>query len=140
MIVVAVVAVLAAIAYPSYMDSVIKGKRAQGRAALMDLLQQQERYMTQTGSYMKFSVDGTGGGTTRSGTGVTIPFKITSGDGSSSAAYKLGAEYCPGGLALNECIQVFAQPTFTDAAAGTLQAQSTGFKSCTGSNTTVCWK
>jgi len=141
MIVVAVVAILAAIAYPSYKDSVIKGKRAQGRSALMDLLQQQERYMTQTGSYMIFAAGATGAnGTTRSGTGVSIPFKTTSGDNPSSAAYSLGAEACPGSLALNECVRVFANPTFTDAAAGTLQAQSTGIKSCTVPGSTVCWK
>ena len=47
MIVVAIVGILAAIAYPSYVDSVRKGKRADGRAALTSLLQQQERYFTQ---------------------------------------------------------------------------------------------
>ncbi len=52
MITVAIVGILAAIAYPSYQDSVRKGKRAEGRTALVDFLQQQERYLTQTGSYL----------------------------------------------------------------------------------------
>ena len=51
MITVAIVGILAAIAYPSYQDSVRKGKRAEGRTALIDFLQQQERFLTQTGSY-----------------------------------------------------------------------------------------
>jgi type IV pilus assembly protein PilE len=144
MIVVAIVALLAAIAYPAYTDSVVKGKRGQGRTVLMDLLQQQERYLSQSGSYMSFAAGGTGtNGTIRSASadvgGQTIPFKSISGDDASSPAYLLGAEACPGGLLLNECVRVFAQPTFVDAAVGTLQIQSTGLKSCTGSNSAKCW-
>ena len=144
MIVVAIIALLSAIAYPAYTDSVRKGKRAEGRAALLDLLQQQERYMTQNGSYMSFAAGTTGtNGATKStpGGGVQIPFKTKSGD--SSAAYNLGAEKCPAGsgtlLELNECVRVFAVPNFSDTVVGTLQAQSTGLKSCTTSSS-ACWK
>ena len=144
MIVVAIVALLAAVAYPAYTDSVVKGKRGQGRTVLMDLLQQQERYLSQSGSYMSFAAGGTGAnGTIRSGNadvvGQVIPFKTISGDDASSPAYRLGAEACPGGLLLNECVRVFAQPTFVDASVGTLKIQSTGLKSCTGSNSAKCW-
>ena len=144
MIVVAIVALLAAIAYPAYTDSVVKGKRGQGRAVLMDMLQQQERYLSQSGSYMSFAAGATGAnGTIRSGNAdlgaQVIPFKTTSGDTTSSAPYLLGAEACPGGLLLNECVRVFAQPTFVDAAVGTLRIQSTGLKSCTGTSPTKCW-
>ena len=41
MIVVAIVAILASIAYPSYKDSVLKSRRAEARTALSELLQQQ---------------------------------------------------------------------------------------------------
>jgi type IV pilus assembly protein PilE len=145
MIVVAIIAMLAAIAYPAYTSSVIKGKRAQGRGALMELIQQQERYMSQYGTYMSFAAGDTGTrGTTTSANNVNIPFKTTSGDTPSAAAYRLGAEKCPGAsgdLELNECVRVFAAPTFTDSAAGTLQVQSTGVKSCTGgTDPSVCWK
>lgn len=144
MIVVAIVALLAAVAYPAYTDSVLKGKRGQGRTALMDMLQQQERYLSQSGSYMSFAAGGTGAnGTIRSGNadvgGQTIPFKTMSGDNTSSPAYLLGAQACPGGLLLSECVRVFGQPTFVDAAVSTLQIQSTGLKSCTGSNPSKCW-
>ena len=44
MIVVAVISILGAIAYPSYQESVRKGRRAEGRAALQELMQQQERF------------------------------------------------------------------------------------------------
>ena len=45
MIVVAVVGILAAIAYPSYQESVRKGRRAEARAALAETMQQQEHYV-----------------------------------------------------------------------------------------------
>ena len=56
MITVAIIGILAAIAYPSYQDSILKGRRAEGRTALLNLLQQQERYYTQTGSYLSFGL------------------------------------------------------------------------------------
>ena len=60
MIVVAIVAILAAIAYPSYAESVRKGRRAEARAALTELLQQQERFMTQNNTYRAFAAGATG--------------------------------------------------------------------------------
>src|SRR5690554_7432603 len=51
MIVVAVVGILAAIAYPSYMDSVRKSNRADAKAALNDAAQQMQRCYTLNSSY-----------------------------------------------------------------------------------------
>ena len=45
MIVVAIIAILAGIAYPSYMDQVRKGNRAKAQAFLMDLAQRQQSYL-----------------------------------------------------------------------------------------------
>lgn len=128
MITVAIVAILAAIAYPAYQDSVIKGKRAEGRAALVDFMQQQERYMTQAGTYLAVTAGATG-----------VPFKTFSGDKPSNPAYKIGAEACGGGTSLRECVRVFAVPQFSDAEAGTLRIVSTGAKDCTGTKPSVCW-
>ncbi len=52
MITVAIVAILAAVAIPSYRDSVWKGKRAEAKAALLKMLQAQERYYTQANTYV----------------------------------------------------------------------------------------
>ncbi len=52
MITVAIVAILAAIAIPSYQDSVWKGKRAEAKAAIFKMLQAQERYYTQNNKYV----------------------------------------------------------------------------------------
>lgn len=51
MIVVAIVAILAGIAYPSYQDSVRKARRADATEVLMRVAQAQERHFTQFGRY-----------------------------------------------------------------------------------------
>jgi type IV pilus assembly protein PilE len=144
MITVAIIGILAAIAYPSYQDSILKGRRAEGRTALLNLLQQQERYYTQTGSYLSFGPAATGNyGTNAAGaTTVTIPFRTTSGD-STSFAYSLRADPCSSTLGLDECVLLSAVPQRTDAAAGTLTVTSSGTKDCNGSKRLtpgVCWR
>jgi type IV pilus assembly protein PilE len=144
MITVAIVGLIAAVAYPAYTGSVLKARRAEGRAALTELLQQQERYLTQTGSYMTFAAGATGAnGTTRAGGGQSIAFRTTSGTSAGNAAYDLAAAACTGAsgaMALNECVQLSAVPRRSDAQAGTLTLRSTGLKSCNGSNASICWK
>ncbi len=129
MITVAIVGILGAIAYPTYMDSVLKGKRAEGRTALTDMMQQQERYFTQNGTYLSLSAGATG-----------VALKTFSGDNAASPAYKLGAETCAAGVSLRECVRVFAVPQFSDADGGTLRIVSTGLKDCTGAKPAVCWR
>lgn len=51
MIVVAVVGILSAVAYPSYTEYVRKGHRAEARAGLLQAAQWMERAATATGSY-----------------------------------------------------------------------------------------
>lgn len=46
MIVVAIVGILAAIAYPSYQEYVRRSNRAEARATMMDIAQMQERYFS----------------------------------------------------------------------------------------------
>ena len=133
MIVVAVIGILAAIAIPSYQDSVRKGKRAEARAALTDLLLQQERYMTQMNTYLAFT--NTAGTTSPA----SVPFKTFSGDSSTNTAYYLSAAACAG-TTIKECVEVTATPVATDPEAGNLQILSAGTKTCTGTKPTVCWK
>lgn len=143
MITVAIVGLLAAIAYPAYTTSVLKGRRAQARAALAELLQQQERYLTQRNCYLGFTTTSGGvatpsaplpstacGGVTAS----TVPFKTFSGDTPASASYLLSAENCQNGtdtFSIAECVRVVAQPTGTDPLVGDLRMTSTGIKDCT---------
>jgi len=154
MIVVAIVGILAAVAYPAYQQSLVKGKRAQGRTALAELLQQQERFMTQRNCYLPFTtVAATGAATATASTecGFTtttpVPFKTFSGDSLTSAAYVLSANACTlsGGTAVSmkDCVQLVATPKQADGEVGNLTVISTGGKDCTGSakttNFSLCW-
>lgn len=60
MIAVAVVGILSAVAYPSYMAQLAKGRRADGRAALLDLAQRMERHYTERGTYASATLGATG--------------------------------------------------------------------------------
>lgn len=51
MITVAIVGILAAIAYPSYQEYVLRGNRAEGMAMLSDAAARQERYFSQNNTY-----------------------------------------------------------------------------------------
>lgn len=51
MIVVAIVAILAAVAVPSYQSFVQEGRRAEGVALALDIASRQERYFTQSANY-----------------------------------------------------------------------------------------
>lgn len=51
MIVVAIIGILSAIAYPSYNNSVVKSRRADAQSALIGLSQQMERHFAQKSTY-----------------------------------------------------------------------------------------
>ena len=140
MIVVVIIAILAAIAYPSYQESVRKGRRAEARAALAELIQQQERYMTQNNTYLEFSAGAT-----------NVPFKTFVGNSLGEATYTLSAETCAG-RTIRECVRATATPTsrFQDPRLGSLRLTTTGVKTCTDPGGTndiasgsadfrVCW-
>lgn len=123
MIVVAVISILAAIAYPSYQDSVRKSRRADAKAALLELAQFMERNYTLSNQYDKDSA----------GNAVALPFTESPKDGTSKF--------------YNLTISASAAQSFTLSAApknaqatdvcGTLSLTNTGVKSATG--TGQCW-
>lgn len=57
MIVAAVIAILAAIAYPSYTGQMLKAQRSEGKASLMRAAQLLERSFTQNGAYPAAATD-----------------------------------------------------------------------------------
>lgn len=129
MIVVAIVGILAAIAYPSYMEHIRKGNRADAEASLMQLSQFMERYYTGTGRYSK-----TAGGTDMPDnpappfpTGTPYTFSITVN--SAGTSYTATATpNSPGVMANDKC--------------GNLTLTNTGLKGQTGQNVTTadCWR
>jgi len=51
MIVIAVLGIVVALGYPSYRDQVIKARRADGMAYLLDIADREERHYSDTGAY-----------------------------------------------------------------------------------------
>lgn len=158
MVVVAIIGILAAVAYPSYQESVLKGRRAQARTALAELIQQQERYYTQRNCYLRFSSTAAGVATPLAPTpaaacgGVVptaVPFRVLSSDGGSTPHYNLSASACPNGggaLSTADCIQAVATPIAagSDPRVGELRITTTGTKTCEFSavgqaNFRLCW-
>jgi len=134
MITVAIVAILASVALPAYNNAVTKGRRAQGRTALLEAMQAQERWFTQNNTYLPVPTAGD----------PASPIKMTSGDNPTSPAYKMKAIQCPGSPApaINSCVQLVAVPQRTDSDAGDLILLSTGAKDCSGTKRLVagfCW-
>lgn len=51
MVTVAILAILAAIAYPSYRDQILKSRRGDAQTALLEIAQRQERFYAQNATY-----------------------------------------------------------------------------------------
>lgn len=142
MITVAIVGILAAVAYPAYTDSVRKGKRAEARTALMNLLQQQERYLTQMNTYSETFAAGQSPGTPK------IFKDYSSSDSTSTkSSHLLGARPCQAVSGVtptkSDCIEVFAEPqagVFSDPQVTSMAIDTQGRRTCTGTNTERCWK
>ena len=139
MITVAVVGILGAIALPTYTDSMQKSKRAEARAALINLLHQQERYLSQMNTYETFLL----------GAPLTLPFKAYSSaeSNSSNSSHLLGARPCQAQGAViptkRDCIEVFAEPqanVFSDPQVTSMAIDTQGRRTCTGTNVNRCWK
>lgn len=135
MIVLVILGVLGAVAYPTYAGYVVKTRRIEAQAAMIDALQQEEQYYSQHNSYIPFSSS-------------AMPreprFKWWSGSAAASSAYELDARACPG-RDIAECVQVRARPgtdkvdtRFSDAGCGTLSIDSTGQHAATGA-APRCW-
>jgi len=82
MVTVAIVGILAGIAYPSYQDSVMKSRRADAKGALLGFANAMERHFTETNSYL-------GAGTTNGNTGIPTVFSATSPVDGGTAYYNL---------------------------------------------------
>jgi type IV pilus assembly protein PilE len=52
MITVAIIGILAAIAYPSYTNSLVKGTRANAKSVLLDIAQKEQAYLLDTRTYI----------------------------------------------------------------------------------------
>jgi len=127
MIVVAIIAIFAAIAYPSYQRAILKSRRADAKTALLDLASRQERFFTTHNAY----------GTKPSQLGYlgeTFPVDVQVGDRAyyklnvtvNNAAGTYGASAVPlGGQAADAC--------------GTYTLDNTGAQGNNPATVTGCW-
>ena len=121
MITVAIVGILAAIAYPSYTQYVLRGYRSEGNAMLNDAAARMERFYAQNNSYAT--------ATTLASIGITNA-------NSPNNKYTLQA---PTVTATTYSLQVTPQGAQTSDTCGTLAVDQTGTKTSTGTGTN-CFK
>lgn len=133
LIALATVGILAAIAYPNYASHVVKARRAEAQASLLELMQQQERYYTDHNTYLAFSASVP-----------SAPFKWYSGASAASSAYELSGQACKGHT-LATCIALAATPgtprvdqQFRDSECETLHLDSEGAQGASGRGER-CW-
>lgn len=117
MIVVTVLAIISAIAYPSYTKYVLRGKRAEGRAALLDAAAREERYYSDTNQYAALA---------------TALIDNNSENGHYNLSIALGAN--------NQSYTLTATPNFDDPDCGQLTYTNAGAKGKSGTSSVAdCW-
>ena len=137
MIVVVVIAVLSAIAIPSYKNYVLRSKRAAARTAILNMAQQQERYFTQNNTYLAVTSGGSPPagwvnyvGDTYASRYYDLTVGVTAGSTTVAAAYTITAATISGGWADPEC--------------GSLSLTSTGVQGYTPASSatpiSICWQ
>jgi len=132
MIVVAIIGILAAIAFPSYRDYIQRTGRADGQAKLMEIMQAQERFYSQNQTYTANL--GAGG----LGYGVAADAAVASDEG----RYNITAAACAGAVIAN-CVALTADAIgqqANDTKCGDLTLDSRGTKGKGGTLTVQdCW-
>jgi type IV pilus assembly protein PilE len=135
MVVVSIVALLGAVAYPAFTSHIATGKRAECRSGLMQSMQQQERYFSQYNKYTTFAEAAAGART-----------KAFSGDSAAQSACLMAAVVCtaPANTSADFCIELRARPVRPDSGIGYLYVDSDGRKGCEASGTRTetnkkCW-
>jgi type IV pilus assembly protein PilE len=148
MAVLAIIGILAAFAFPSYRQVKLKTARAEGRSALMRLMQQQERYYSEHHRYRHFSG---GDGNESDDSGDSTLFRHFSGASGPASAYRLEAQACGFGQSsqspadAQHCLLLRATPAngFSDPACDVLTLDNSGKQSATGSAAAdgpgACW-
>jgi type IV pilus assembly protein PilE len=147
MVVVAIVAILTAIAIPSYSAYVVRGQRAAAKAVLLQTAQAMERYYTLHGAYLAI--------------GSTFPLSPTPGCVAVAPIDSTTATYCISGAAVaasggyvlsaTPCgdsgagCPATANQSYQDATCDVLTIDNTGLKGISGSTSATatidqCWQ
>ena len=117
MIVVAIIAIIGAIAYPSYQDHVKSAKRAEGQAALLRVVDLQEKFFLQNNRFATDIAD--------------LAISATTENGSYTLSIANGT---------NGSFDANATPAVADAECGVLTITETGAKEASGTAADQdCW-
>jgi len=134
LVVLAILSILAAAAYPSFAGHMARTRRAEGQIALIEAMQQQERYHLQHNSYVEFSSSAEAG---------ALGLHWWSGVTAAASAYELDAHACAG-QDIADCVVVRARPgtanvdaRFRDPECGALTLDSLGVHASQGAGR--CW-
>lgn len=140
LVVLAILCILAAAAVPSYTGYMVRTRRTEGQIALIEAMQQQERYRLQHNTYAEYSSEDADAG---AGGGAAQGFRWWSGSTAAASAYELDAHACPG-QDIATCVEVRARPgtsrvdsRFRDPDCGALTLDSVGVRAAQGSGR--CW-
>jgi type IV pilus assembly protein PilE len=136
MITVAIVGILAGVAYPGYQDSVRKSRRADAQGALLGFANAMERYFTENNSYQGAA----GTDTTPADTGSPRIYSTTSPVDGTTAYYNLTITAANASSYTLNATRTGAQSADK---CGTLTLTNTGIKGITGADKGVtvadCW-
>jgi len=141
MIVLAIVGILAKIAYPSYQDSMIKSRRADAKSTLLELSVFMERYYTVNGCY---NVP-TSGACVAGNAAPALPFNIApkSAYNPNVASSTVKANYDLSVSAVTPTsftLSAIPRANAPDTVCGTLTLDNTGAKTENGTGTVAdCW-
>lgn len=130
MITVAIIGILAAIAYPSYQNSVQKTRRAECEGGLYGLANAMERHFTTNFTYL-------GAGTTGGNTGAPTIYSTTCPIDGGNPSYNLTIQAVTATTYTLQATPINAQATDD---CGTLQLTQAGVKSASGGTVTQCWE
>lgn len=131
MIVVAVIGILAAIAYPSYQEYVRESRRSNARVDLLELAQFMERYHTSNGRYTVTAAS--------NAAGPTLPYDESPKDGSAKYYNLSLLDAAAGDLTANSyTLQAVPKGTMAGDRCGTLTLANTGVKGA-GGDVDDCW-
>jgi type IV pilus assembly protein PilE len=145
MIVMAIIGILAAIAYPSYIDQVRKGNRVEGKAALMRASQTMERFFTARGRYPSVAEFPQIYGLATGANVFSNPDNLTAGKYQITYAVTVPAPGGVGGLEYQLTALVLSGTTPTisaDPLCGNILLNSSGKKevSTGATNRETCWR
>jgi len=130
MVVVAIVAIITAFAYPSYLEQVRKSRRADCSGALAGLGNSMERFFTMNSTYLGAAVGA-------ANTGAPANFSATCPVDGGNATYNLTIQAATASTYNVQAAPIGPQ---ADDKCGTLTLTNTGLKGVTGQDAGVTWE